>query len=191
MFTSTFLDFRIMGEENKKEAEDFISGANKIHSRTPQVIAVNGKVYKVYQLRKFARYWIDKLNREAYWCEQMSKNPITLRQSHKIARKLNTLHAKIAAIHILGIKSLIPFVFAIKWRLLMTKYDEDIATINHTGYTGDSQINFSSTNWEITKLQLARSINLIGAGLKDLEKRMLSARKQAEEDATPKKAGNK
>jgi hypothetical protein len=105
--------------------------------------------------------------------------------------KLNTLHAKTAAIYLLGRKALIPFVFAIRWRRLMLGYDDTVSAINFAGYKGDDQVNFFSTNWEVTKLQLARSINLIGVGLKDLEERMRSARKQAEEDATPKKEASK
>jgi hypothetical protein len=181
-----------MDEEKKEElAPDFIAGAQKVQDRVPHFITVGNKSYKIHQPRKFARYWIDKLNREAYWCEQQAKQPITLRKAKKLARKLNTLHAKTAAIYLLGRKALIPFVFAIRWRRLMLGYDDTVSAINFAGYKGDDQVNFFSTNWEVTKLQLARSINLIGVGLKDLEERMRSARKQAEEDATPKKEASK
>jgi hypothetical protein len=180
-------------EEEKKEnvAEDFVAGADKVQTRQPQIITVGGKTYKIKQIRKFARYWIDKLNREAWWCEQQSKKAISLKQSHRISKRLNTLHAKTAALYLLGLKALIPFVFAFTWRRLMLKHDEVIATINLAGYSGDAQVNFSLTNWDITKLQLARSTNLIGSGLKELEQRMQNAKAQAEADATPKKEAKK
>jgi hypothetical protein len=73
----------------------------------------------------------------------------------------------------------------------MLGYDETTSAINTAGQTGDAQINFSLANWEYTKVQLARSINLIGEGLTDLQKRMESARKQAEEDAMKKKPDSK
>lgn len=173
-----------MAEEEKTNnlAKDFAEGAYKVTHKQPQVVSINGKTRKIKQLRRFARYWIERLNREAWWCEQQAKKPISLKQSHKIARKLSILHAKTAAIHLLGLKALIPFAYAIKWRMLMLRYDDEIAQINTAAYAGDEQINFSSANWEITKLQLARSTNLIGAGLTELQKRMESARKQAEED---------
>jgi hypothetical protein len=177
--------------ENKREAEDFVAGANKVISKAPQIIAVGSKVYTIKQPRKFARAKIDKLNQEAWWCEQQMKKPLSLKQAQKISKRMSTLHAKTAALYLLGLKALIPFAFAIKWRLLMLKYDEVIAYINNAGHTGDAQVNFSLANWDITRVQLARSMSLIGDGLKELEQRMASARKQALEDATKKKADNK
>jgi hypothetical protein len=179
-------------EENKENlAEDFVQGAEKVQTRQSQTITVGGKVYKVKQIRKFARYKIDKLNREAWWCEQQAQKPITLKQSHRISRKLNCLHAKTAAIYLLGLKVLIPFAYALTWRWLMLKYDDVITSINVAGHAGDVQVNFFSTNWDITKVQLARSTSLIGAGLKELEQRMQNAKAQAEADAMPKKADKK
>jgi hypothetical protein len=180
-----------MEEKKEQLAEEFIRGMQKVESRKPQSITVGNKVYKVKQLRKFARAWIDKLNREAWWCEQQTKKEISLRKAHRISKKLNSLHAKTAAIYLLGLKVLIPFAYAIKWRILMFKYEDVIASVNLAGHMGDAQINFSSTNWDVTKLQLARSTSLIGSGLKELEQRMQNAKAQAEADATPKKQDKK
>jgi hypothetical protein len=183
-------------KEDKKAAEDFVRGAEKVQTRKPQEITVGGKVYKIQPLRKFARAKIDKLNREAWWCEQQAKKPITLKQSHRYSKRINTLHAKTAALHLLGWKALLPFVYSIKWRLLMLGYDDLTATINAAGQAGDEQVNFTLASWDITRLQLARSTSLIGQGLQDLMKRMENARAQAERDFkkktdTPKKAGKK
>lgn len=174
-----------------EETKDFVEGYSKVMNRQPQTIAVGGKTYKVKQPRKFIRAKIDSLNREAYWCEQKAKGAITLKQAKKITRKIQTLHAKTAALYLLGLWAIVPFVYAIKWRWLMLGYDETTSAINTAGQTGDAQINFSLANWEYTKVQLARSINLIGEGLTDLQKRMESARKQAEEDAMKKKPDGK
>ena len=181
-----------MAEENKnKQAEDFLSGAEKVKARTPQVVVVGGKVYKIKQLRKFARAKIDKLNREAYWCEQKFKQPLSLKEANRVSRRINTLHAKTAAIYLLGLRAIIPFVYAVRWRMLMLGYDDVLYTINSAGVSGDAQINFSSVSWDFTRVQLARSTNLIGEGLKELQERMVSARRQAEEDATKRKADDK
>jgi hypothetical protein len=178
-------------EKQNKQAEDFTAGAQKIQTRAPQILSVYGKVYKVKQLRKFARSKIDRLNREAYWCEQRAKQPISLKEAKRISRRLYTLHAKTAAVYLLGLKMLIPFAYALRWRRLMLGYDEVVAKINAAGASGDAQVNFSYANWEYTKAQLAHSTNLIGSGLEEMQKRMESARKQAEADAIKKKQGDK
>lgn len=190
-FRNLSLPFKLSNMAEGKTAKDFISGAEKVKSRAPQKIKVGNKTYKVKQLRKFARSRIDRLNREAYWCEMQSKQPMTLKEAKRISKRLYSLHAKTAAIYLLGLWAVIPFVYAIRWRMLMLGHDDTTAAINAAGQSGDAQINFTLADWDFTKVQLAHSINLIGDGLKELEKRMESARRQAEEDATPKKQGDK
>lgn len=191
MFTAALFGNNDERMKENKEAMDFIQGADKILLRTPQEVKIGSKTYKVRQPRRFVRERIDRLNREAYWCEQQSKKPLSLKESHRINRRLHSLHAKTAALYVLGLWSLLKPLYALTWRKFMFSYDDVVAGINTAGHSGDVQINFSSANWDLTKAQLAHSTNLIGEGLEDLQKRMESARKQAEEDAMKKNQESK
>lgn len=107
--------------------------------------------------------------------EKESKKEITLKRAKQIDKKIRTLHSKTAAYYLLGNWALfVPFLWAIKWRLLDLKDSEVTFTINAMG-ANNKGVDFFLANWQITKAQLALSMRLVGEGIKQYQERMESA----------------
>ena len=107
--------------------------------------------------------------------EKESKSEITLKRAKQIDKKIRTLHSKTAAYYLLGNWSLfVPFLWAVKWRLLDLKDSEVTFAINAMG-ANNKGVDFFLANWQITKAQLALSMRLVGEGIKQYQERMESA----------------
>ena len=107
--------------------------------------------------------------------EKESKTEITLKRAKRIDKKIRTLHSKTAAYYLLGNWALfVPFLWAIRWRLLDLKDSEVTFTINAMG-ANNKGVDFFLANWHITKAQLALSMRLVGDGIKQYQERMESA----------------
>lgn len=178
-------------ELTDEELDRMVAAKEHIKHGFPRVITVAGKTYTVKQIGKWIRMRIHTLELEAYTLSGKQKEAMPLRTAKKIQRKLDTLHAKTAAYYLLGNKALyIPFLFALKWRSLMLRYEEHTATINNAALN-DEEVGFSLANWENTKRQLALSMKPIGEGVRETLKRWRAAEAQAAEDATPEKEDNR
>jgi hypothetical protein len=164
-----------------------VEAENKIQTANPQTIAVGGKVYKVKQIRKFARRKINELNAELYWWQQKNKQGISLKEAKRVNSKLYTLHAKTAAYYILGLWAVIPLVYWLTWHWLMYRSDEEIMSINAAGTSGDKQIAFFLADCQITSSLLVQSMSVVGESVKNWQKRKESAESMLDEDALPKK----
>lgn len=115
------------------------------------------------------------MEKEVLVLEKESKNEITLKRAKQIDKKIRTLHSKTAAYYLLGNWALfVPFLWAIKWRLLDLKDSEVTFTINAMG-ANNKGVDFFLANWQITKAQLALSMRLVGDGIKQYQERMESA----------------
>ena len=160
---------------DNKILEEMLAGEQEVQRGAPCSVAVQGRVYKVKQISNAVRRKISDLEKEVLILEKESKNEMTLKRAKKIDRKIRTLHSKTAAYYLLGNFALfVPFLWAIKWRLLDLKDSEVTFTINAMG-ANNKGVDFFLANWQITKAQLALSMRLVGDGIKQYQERMESA----------------
>lgn len=152
-----------------------LAGEQEVQRGAPCSVIVRGRVYRVKQISNTVRRKISDLEKEVLLLEKETKNEITLKRAKKIDRKIRTLHSKTAAYYLLGNLALfVPFLWAIKWRLLDLKDSEVTFTINAMG-ANNKGVDFFLANWQITKAQLALSMRLVGDGIKQYQERMESA----------------
>ena len=152
-----------------------LAGEQEVQRGAPCSVVVQGRAYKVKQISNTVRRKISDLEKEVLILEKESKNEMTLKRAQKIDRKIRTLHSKTAAYYLLGNLALfVPFLWAIKWRLLDLKDSEVTFTINAMG-ANNKGVDFFLANWQITKAQLALSMRLVGDGIKQYQERMESA----------------
>ena len=152
-----------------------LTGEQEVQRGAPCSVIVRGRVYRVKQISNTVRRKISDLEKETLLLEKETKNEITLKRAKKIDRKIRTLHSKTAAYYLLGNLALfVPFLWAIKWRLLDLKDSEVTFTINAMG-ANNKGVDFFLANWQITKAQLALSMRLVGDGIKQYQERMESA----------------
>lgn len=155
--------------------EEMLAGEQEVQRGAPCSVIVRGRVYRVKQISNTVRRKISDLEKEVLLLEKETKNEITLKRAKKIDRKIRTLHSKTAAYYLLGNLALfVPFLWAIKWRLLDLKDSEVTFTINAMG-ANNKGVDFFLANWQITKAQLALSMRLVGDGIKQYQERMESA----------------
>ena len=160
---------------DNKILEEMLEGEQLVQRGAPCAIAVQGKTYKVKQISNTIRRKISDLEKEVLVLEKESKRETTLKRAKQIDRKIRTLHSKTAAYYLLGNWALfVPFLWAIKWRLLDLKDSEVTFTINAMG-ANNKGVDFFLANWQITKAQLALSMRLVGDGIKQYQERMESA----------------
>lgn len=158
-----------------------------ILDRLPRVIVVGGRKYNVKQVSQKVRTKIDNLALQSYFLRQESKKELTLRNAKRINAKLRSTHAKVAAYYLLGNKSLfVPFLWAIKWRLLALRNSEVVFRINDAG-ASDPDTSFYFANWEIIKGILALSTRSVGESIMQFNEREESAASMVREDATKKR----
>ncbi len=151
------------------------SAEHKVRRGAPCSVTVQGKTYQVKQISNTVRRKISDLEKEVLVLEKESKSEITLKRAKQIDKKIRTLHSKTAAYYLLGNCALfVPFLWAIKWRLLDLKDSEVTFTINAMG-ANNKGVDFFLANWHITKAQLALSMRLVGDGIKQYQERMESA----------------
>ena len=152
-----------------------LQGEHEVRNGAPCSVVVQGRRYKVKQISNAVRRKISDLEKEVLVLEKESKKEITLKRARKIDKKIRTLHSKTAAYYLLGNWALIvPFLWAIKWRLLELKDSEVTFVINAMG-SNNRGVDFFLANWQITKAQLALSMKLVGEGIKQYQERMESA----------------
>lgn len=152
-----------------------LDGEYQVHKGAPCSVKVQGKKYNVKQISNTVRRKISDLEKEVLVLEKESKSEITLKRAKQIDKKIRTLHSKTAAYYLLGNWALfVPFLWAVKWRLLDLKDSEATFTINAMG-ANNKGVDFFLANWQITKAQLALSMRLVGEGIKQYQERMESA----------------
>lgn len=152
-----------------------LDGEEMVQRGAPCVIVVQGRTYNVRQISNTIRRKISDLEKEVLVLERESKKEITLKRAKQIDRKIRTLHSKTAAYYLLGNWALfVPFLWAVRWRLLDLKDSEVTFTINAMG-ANNRGVDFFLANWQITKAQLALSMRLVGEGIKQYQERMESA----------------
>ena len=160
---------------DNKILEEMLEGEQLVQRGAPCSIAVQGRTYKVKQISNTVRRKISDLEKEVLVLEKESKTEITLKRAKRIDKKIRTLHSKTAAYYLLGNWALfVPFLWAIRWRLLDLKDREVTFTINAMG-ANNKGVDFFLANWQITKAQLALSMRLVGEGIKQYQERMESA----------------
>lgn len=160
---------------DNKILEEMLAGEQMVQRGAPCTVAVQGKTYKVKQISNAIRRKISDLEKEVLMLEHESKKEIKLKRAKQIDKKIRTLHSKTAAYYLLGNWALfVPFLWAIKWRLLDLKDSEVTFTINAMG-ANNKGVDFFLANWQITKAQLALSMRLVGDGIKQYQERMESA----------------
>ena len=160
---------------DNKVIEEMFSAEHAVRRGAPCSVKVQGKTYNVKQISNTVRRKISDLEKEVLVLEKESKQEITLKRAKKIDKKIRTLHSKTAAYYLLGNWALfVPFLWAIRWRLLDLKDSEVTFTINAMG-ANNKGVDFFLANWHITKAQLALSMRLVGDGIKQYQERMESA----------------
>lgn len=168
---------------DNKVLEEMLAGEQHIQGGAPCSVAVQGRTYKVKQISNTVRRKISDLEKEVLVLEREAKKELTAKRAKQIDNKIRTLHSKTAAYYLLGNWAMfVPFLWAIKWRLLDLKDSEVTFTINAMG-ANNKGVDFFLANWQITKAQLALSMRLVGEGIKQYQERMESA--QAALNETP------
>lgn len=171
--------------------KDFLEKEYITRNEGPTIIEFGNKTFKVRQVSNMVKRRINNLEREVLLLEKKAQGELTIKEANKIANKIQTLHSKTAAYYLLGNWAIfIPFLFAIKWRLIDLEDSEVIFRINNVG-SSNAKTDFSLANWQITKIQLALSTRLVGKGIEQYQERVESAEGMLAEDALPKKRDNK
>lgn len=169
------------------DIEELLRSEHQVRQQLPYNVTVGGKSYKVRQVSQKVRTKIDNLAKDALFLERESKKEMTLRQAKRLNRKIRSIHSKMAAYYLLGNWALfVPFLFAIRWRLLELQNSEVTFTINNAG-ANDPDTGFYFANWEIIKGLLVLSTKSVGDGIKEYQERMESAENMVETDASPKR----
>lgn len=175
----------------QKEIDELLASARQIANRAPCDIEVGNKKYRVKQVSNKIRSKIADLEKEAYLLERNGEEEVSLREAKRIDGKLRTLHSKTAAYYLLGNWALfVPFLFAVKWRMLDLRDSEHTFKINESGMNNRG-VDFFLANWQITKAQLALSTRLVGGGIKQYQERMESATNMLAKDALGKSKDSK
>ena len=173
------------------KVEKLIKGEERVLLQAPCSVYVQGKRYRVKQVSNAIRRKISLLEKEAYVLEQEGKLGVPLKRAKRIDTKIRTLHSKTAAYYLLGNWALfIPFLFAIKWRILDLKDNEVTYQINCAGAVS-KDVDFFLANWQLTKQALALSTRLVGEGIRQYAERMESVTNMLEKDALGIKEENK
>lgn len=125
------------------------------------------------------------------WQRELNRTNITISQTKKINSKIRKAYAKKAAYKILGYRlGLIPFAFALTWRYIYNCSERVSATINSTESISENR-SFYLANLGSSKQTLVLSTIQVGESVKQMMQRTESAESMVEQDALPKKAGNK
>lgn len=172
---------------NQSELERMVREQQRVLARLPRAVVVDGRKYKVRQVGQRVRTKIDNLALTAYFLQQESQREMTLRKARKINTKLRNTHAKVASYYLLGNWALfVPFLWAIRWRLMTLRNSETVCRINDAG-AADPDTGFYFANWDIIKGILALSTRSVGEGIMQFNEREASAESMVKEDATKKK----
>lgn len=174
-------------EEKKEDYTSLLEAESNIRKQLPYKVVVGGRVYKVRQVSQKVRTKIDNLAKESLFLERALKKETKMKRAKKLNRKIRSIHSRIAAYYLLGNWALfVPFLFAIKWRMLELRNSETVFNINNAG-ANDSDMAFFFANWEIIKGVLVLSMKSIEKGIEQFTERAESAAAMLEEDALPKK----
>lgn len=177
--------------EEKELNQLFNEMEQEIGNRAPCTVTVSGRTYKVKQVSNTVRRKISILEKEVYVLDKEGEQGVTFKRAKRIDKKLRTLHSKTAAYYLLNNAALlIPFLWAIKWRILDLRDSEHTFRINEAGMNNKG-VDFFLANWQITKAQLALSTRLVGEGVKQYQERMESVESMLDQDALGIKQDNK
>ena len=166
-----------------ESTEKFLNGAYDVLNGRPQVIRVGRRRYRVRQIAQAVKQKIALLEQEAQVLEARGKQGTSQKEAKKITRKLYALHSKKAAYYLLGNWALfIPFLWAIKWRILQLRGDETTFRINEAGIIG-GDLGFSKANWDISKQERELYMRPVGEVARQAQERLESVINMLETDA--------
>lgn len=166
-----------------EKSEKFLNGAYDTIVGAPCVIYVGRRKYKVRQVAQAINERIVLLEQEAQVLEARGKQGVSQKEAAKITKKLYSLHSKKAAYYLLGNWALfVPFLWAVKWRILQLRGNETTFKINEAGVvSGD--LGFSKANWDISKQVRELYMRPVGEVARQAQERLESVMNMLEADA--------
>ena len=173
------------------KTERFIDGAYQTQIGAPCKIRVGRRTYRVRQVAQKVKEKIALLEQEAQILEIKGKEGVAGKERKRITRKLYSLHSKKAAYYLLGNWALfIPFLWALKWRILQLRGNETTFRINEAGLVS-ADLGFSKANWDISRQERELYMRPVGEVAKQAQERLESVMNMLEKDALGIKEENK
>ena len=115
--------------------------------------------------------------------EAKGKQSVTTKEARVIAKKLYSLHAKKAAYYLMGNWAIfLPFIWAIRWRILQLRGNEVTFKINGAGALNDD-MGFSKANWELSKQARELYMRPVGEVAKQAQENLETVINMLETDA--------
>lgn len=165
------------------KTEQFFNGAYKTQVQEPCVVTVGKRRYKVRQIAQAVRTKIYLLELEAQVLDVKGKQGVDIKEGARIAKKLQSLHAKKAAYYLLGNWAIfIKPIWSIAWRILQLRGSETTFRINEAGAV-NPELGFSSANWELSKQERGLYMRLVGDVAQQTQERLESVMNMLEKDA--------
>ena len=167
----------------KSASEKFLNGAYETLEKTPNIVVVGRRRYKVRQVSNKVNSKIQLLELEAQYLEAKGKEGTALKEARRISEKLYSLHAKKAAYYLLGNWALfVPGLWAIRWRLLQLRGSETTFKINEAGLIG-GDLGFFKANWDISRQVRELYMRPVGEVARQQLERLESVMNMLETDA--------
>ncbi len=174
-----------------EKTEQFLNGAYETMAGVKSVVVVGRRKYKVRQVAQAVREKIVLLEQEGQILEAKGKEGVPPKEAKRIAKKLYSLHSKKAAYYLLGNWALfVPFLWAIRWRLLQLVGNETTFKINEAGVV-NADLGFSKANWDISKQERELYMRPVGEVARQAQERLESVINMLETDALGIKADDK
>ena len=166
-----------------EKSQQFLKGAYDTITMAPCTIYVGRRKYKVRQIAQAVRTKIVLLEQEAQILEAKGKEGTSAKEAKAIAKKLYALHSKKAAYYLLGNWALfVPFLWALKWRVLQLRGNETTHAINDAGGIS-ADLGFSKANWDSSKQERELYMRPVGEVAKLAQERLESVINMLETDA--------
>ena len=167
----------------ESNTEQFLNGAYATMTGKKSVVVVGRRKYYVRQVAQAVKERIILLEQEGMILEAKGKEKVTPKEAKRIAKKLYSLHSKKAAYYLLGNWALfVPFLWALKWRILQLRGNETTFKINEAGVV-NPDLGFSKANWDISKQERELYMRPVGEVARQAQERLESVINMLETDA--------
>ena len=166
-----------------------LAEANALQRGKGQKIVIDGKTWHVRPTSQ--RQNLKMLNLDydiLYWQNELKNENISRRKAKRLNAKIRKAYAKKAAHKVLGKWLwLIPFAYALAWRIIYNASEQVSATLNsEEALMSENQV-FYLANLGSSKQVLARSMTQVGYAKEQKTQRMESAESMVRKDGLPKK----
>lgn len=166
-----------------KRSDKFLVGEYQTITQAPCTIVVGRHKYRVRQVAQAVRERIALLEQEAQVLEIQGKEGVDQKKAKALTRKLYSIHSKKAAYYLLGNWAIfMPWLWALKWRILQLRGNEVTAKINEAGVVS-AEVVFFKANWDLSRLEREQFMRPVGEVAKQAQERLESVINMLDQDA--------